>query len=206
MRLYEEEVLPPLKIRYGDFAEWEQEHAEGTRAQEAERFWRKKFTSREQALELPVDAVPSMPPGSGASYRATLSRSAVQVVRELARELHMNEAAIMAAAFGFLLGRWSGTARFLIGMPIAQRELPGTERMVGLLLNTPPLQVDLTDGGYRIPAGGREPILTRDGTHGSRTKPAPAKSMRPAPLRSPTHEQACTSPGNTVLAFTGGPR
>lgn len=50
---------------------------------------------------------------------------------------------VLLAAFGLLLGRWTGEEDLVIGTPVADRPLPETEPLIGLL-NSLPLRLDLS--------------------------------------------------------------
>lgn len=65
-------------------------------------------------------------------------------VSAFARSCRMSDFAVLLTAFGVTVGRLSGTERFVLATPISRRDRPEFASMVGLVLSTVPMVVDLT--------------------------------------------------------------
>ena len=50
----------------------------------------------------------------------------------------------LLAAFQLVLGRWSGQDDFAVGAPVANRNRPETERLIGYFVNMIALRADLS--------------------------------------------------------------
>ncbi|EFQ96917.1 gramicidin S synthetase 1 [Nannizzia gypsea CBS 118893] len=98
---------------------------------------------------IPVQRLRLPPPSDINNYKqATLSHTLAISVSELERaaqdRLSVTPAALLYAAWGTLISRYSGTDRTILGAVLSGRnlEIPGVENVVGPLINTLPLKVD----------------------------------------------------------------
>ncbi len=62
-------------------------------------------------------------------------------IKCLAKDYRTTPYVILLSLFGILLRCYTGVEDFLIGMPVSERSEPGTESLVGLLLNTLPIRL-----------------------------------------------------------------
>src|ERR1051325_6048143 len=77
--------LPPLKVQYGDYAEWQRDLLQGDVLEEQLRYWRNKLYGAPAALDLPADRPRPPPTESGASCTFSISQSLTEQLRELSR-------------------------------------------------------------------------------------------------------------------------
>ena len=143
-------------------ATWTAEH----RTERLKR-WREILDRAPRVLELPLDRLrPATFDPRGRSLVRTLSTRLAGRVREASAELGVSPHAVCLCAYALLLARLSRAASVTIGLPVAQRELPGTERLVGMLVNTCaiPLAVDpdQTFARFAEATGARLPELAFD--------------------------------------------
>ncbi len=133
--------LPELPVQYPDFAVWQRRWLTGELLERQLAFWTDSLRGV-PALELPADRPrPSVP-----SYRGGVEqlRLADAVVRPLV-ELDAGSTPFMAllAAFSGLLFRLTGQRDFAVGSPVANRQRPELEGLIGLFINVLALRVDL---------------------------------------------------------------
>ncbi|MFI6875996.1 amino acid adenylation domain-containing protein [Streptomyces sp. NPDC050400] len=103
--------------------------------------WRERLAGA-QALELPTDRpVPAAPTWHGASLPVRIPAALADRVRTAAADRGATPFMVLMAAFGVLLGRWSGQDDVVIGTVAAGRDRPGTETAIGMLVDTLPLRV-----------------------------------------------------------------
>jgi non-ribosomal peptide synthetase component F len=67
-------------------------------------------------------------------------------VNEFAREERCTPFMALTAAFALICSRWSGQGDLVVGTPVAGRTVREAEPLVGNLVNTLPLRVDLSGG------------------------------------------------------------
>ncbi|MCF7849347.1 MAG: amino acid adenylation domain-containing protein, partial [Kiritimatiellales bacterium] len=136
--------LPDLKIRYGDYAAWQQKMLAATEMEEHSNYWKQKLENF-QTLEFPYD----YPRPAETTYNGGLHHFEVPAVlakrlNELGRKTDATLFMTMLAAFKLLLSRYCGQDDILIGIPVALRPTAETEEIIGLFLNTVVLRTDLS--------------------------------------------------------------
>ena len=133
----ETSLLPMLPCQFGDFAEFQalelQKHGRRQLA-----FWKKTLLGAPDLLNLPTDRPrPTAPTFSGAIYaERALSAEALSALRRLAASLRITPAALLLAAFHCLLSRiCGGQEDIVVGVPVAQREHPEVQNLIGYFVS-----------------------------------------------------------------------
>ena len=141
--------LPALPLQYADFALWQREHLQGAELARQLDYWTRTLDRRDQdaspLLALPTDH----PRPSVQSYRAGLVQRELSAdlsgrVQALASRLGTTPFSVLFAGFAVLMHRLSGDATVLIGTPVTHREQPGTEGLLGILLNNLAIRADFS--------------------------------------------------------------
>ena len=132
---------------YRDYVEWLVEQP----TEKAEHFWRGLLAgfggATEIGLETPrSDRRRTASGGERAEQRALLSQELTERIVKFARKERVTMAAVVQAAWGALLTRYSGNPDVVFGTTGSGRNAPvaGIENMVGLLINTLPVRVRWT--------------------------------------------------------------
>ncbi len=116
----------------------------------AEKYWRRALAGFPSPTPLVMSrpATRSTAPGDYRQGRTRLSRAAGAALRDLARRHQLTLNTVVQGAWALLLGRYSGEDDVVFGGVVSGRpaDLEGSERMVGLLLNTLPVRVRLRRG------------------------------------------------------------
>ncbi|MEG8277208.1 amino acid adenylation domain-containing protein [Streptomyces sp. AHA2] len=142
--LYAGGSLPPLPLRYADFAAWQRRTLTGERLAAELGHWRDRLAGL-PPLELPYDrhgeGVRGGDAGAVCEFRAgpELVAGLERLGREHSATLYMT----LLAAYQVLLGEWSGQRDFGIGTPVAGRSRPEVEHLIGFFANTVVLRADL---------------------------------------------------------------
>jgi amino acid adenylation domain-containing protein len=143
LRSGERSALPPLPIQFADWAS----HQRATMAHERDaadlHYWRRQLAGLEP-LALPTDRPRPPPPGhAGSAERFTVPPDLLRSLQALAREHDATLFMLLLAAFQVLLMRISGQDEVVVGSPVAGREQPELEGMVGCFVNSVVLRTDL---------------------------------------------------------------
>ncbi|MFD9704551.1 condensation domain-containing protein [Lentzea sp. NPDC059081] len=77
---------------------------------------------------------------AGDQHRFPIPAATWDAVGELARRLRVTPFVVLLAAYGEVIGRWSGRDEFLVGAVTANRTHPAVEDLVGFFVNTVPLR------------------------------------------------------------------
>jgi amino acid adenylation domain-containing protein len=129
--------LPPLALQHGDYAVWQRQQLTETALADDLAFWKENLRGAPPLLELPSDRPrPQMLSYRGARHRFRIGRALTEALRELSRWEKRSQFALFTAAFDVLLYRYTGQEDILLGVPIAERDLPGIQSMIGFLLHT----------------------------------------------------------------------
>ena len=143
--------LPPLSVHYVDFTIWQRRHLEGTRLERLLAFWRDRLLPSPPPLELPADRARSGAQAfRGRTIRRVLGSNArdpaggglLEAVRRLGLERGATTFQVLLTAFAALLARYTGETDLCIGMPVANRQRPELEPLVGCFVNTLALRID----------------------------------------------------------------
>ena len=137
--------LPPPLLQFGDFAHWERAALTPELEREQLNYWRGALDRDPPLLELPVDRPrPQQESFAGSSVRRQVDPSLLADVRTLAREEGGTSFMACLAAFATLLGRHADSDDIQVGSGLANRRDPAAERLVGMLVTTVALRIDLS--------------------------------------------------------------
>ena len=141
----EEDPLPKLPVQYADYAIWEPKWMGGEVSRRQEEYWRRALQNVPALLELPTDQTrPAQQDYRGDIEELVLDRQMTIGLKEMGRKagttLHMT----LLAAWAALLSRLSGQEDVVVGTPVANRQRPELERLIGFFVNMLALPVDLS--------------------------------------------------------------
>lgn len=139
-----EPELPPLPVQYADWAVWHRSWLDAGVLDEQLRYWKEAMAGAPELLELPTDRTrPPVRTGLGERRDVMLDADVLDGLRRLARQENCTLFMAVLAAFGALLGRYSGQDDLVIGTPIAGRNRVEIEDVIGYFMNTVSIRVDL---------------------------------------------------------------
>jgi amino acid adenylation domain-containing protein/non-ribosomal peptide synthase protein (TIGR01720 family) len=129
---------------YRDYIAWLQKQD----WREAETFWRQALGGLCAPTQLGVHASGSLPE-SDRGYtqeQIYLSTEVTSTLQSFARQHHLTLNTLIQGAWALLLSRYSGEEDVVFGITVSGRpaELPGVEAIVGLLINTLPMRVQVS--------------------------------------------------------------
>ncbi len=140
-------ALPELPFRFVDFAAWERLEMSGGPAGGLARhleYWRERLAGAPATLELPGDRPrPARLGWRGGSLPLAIPAPLAGQLVALGRRQRATPFMTLLAGIELLLSRHSGQADLVVGTALANRNLGGTERLVGCFVNMLALRADL---------------------------------------------------------------
>jgi len=142
----------PTPPRYQDYIAWL--HSQNRKA--AIEFWQKTLQGFKAPTSLIVDKPKYQKQQKVSDYKKLQLRLSAQVSHQLqsvAQRHHVTLSTIVQAAWGLLLSHYSGEQDVVFGVTVSGRtgSLSGVENMVGLLINTLPLRLQISPQQQIIP-------------------------------------------------------
>jgi amino acid adenylation domain-containing protein len=134
--------LPDLPIQYADYTLWQREQFTGDLTAKEMAYWRRQLEGAPR-LRLPADWPGSRRTHKGAREFFRLGALRTRHLEEIARQAKATLFMTLLAAFQVLLGRYTGLDDIVTGSPVAGRNRPETEGLIGFLLNTVCLRTSL---------------------------------------------------------------
>ncbi|MEV4629513.1 amino acid adenylation domain-containing protein [Micromonospora sp. NPDC049523] len=144
-----EPALAEPPIQYRDFARWQRSALETPPMRAQLTYWLNQLADLPPRLELPADrARPGVQSFRGETLRVDLPPGLVVALRSFCRAHRVTLFSTMIAAFYAYLYRCTGQRDICVGSSFASRQVPSTEDLVGMFVNTVLLrcEVDATLG------------------------------------------------------------
>ncbi len=132
-----EPILPELPVQYGDYARWQNEALErGLFARHGD-YWRAELDGAELVLDLPTDfARTGTVAHEGSRIAMDGAPGSGDALRRLARIERATFFMAMIAAGGAFLSSLTDQDDIVLGSPVANRQQPELERLIGFFVNT----------------------------------------------------------------------
>jgi alpha-ketoglutarate-dependent taurine dioxygenase len=138
--------LPELPIQYSDFAAWQRQRLQGEVFEQQAAYWRQQLGNAAHILELPTDRPrPAVQTFQGAKHFFSLSNSLSEGAKALSREQNATLFMTLLAAFVAFLHGFTGKTDISVGSPMAGRNHPELDNLIGFFTNTTVLRFDLSD-------------------------------------------------------------
>jgi amino acid adenylation domain-containing protein len=128
--------LAPLSVDSVDYAAWEAGQIQSGRLDEHLAYWKRELQGAPAALALPTNR--KRPPVSsrrGGRLRRYLDGGLIASLEQCARDHGATLFMTLLAAWQVLMYRHSGQEDVVIGTPMANRDIPALEGVVGCLVN-----------------------------------------------------------------------
>jgi amino acid adenylation domain-containing protein len=128
--------LPELPIQYADFAVWQRKELTGELLEQDLSYWRTQLADL-PVLQLPTDRPrPAAQTFRGAIERLAVSEDVTAQLRELGNSGDATLFMTLLAAFQVLLYHYCGQTDIVVGAPIASRNRPELEPLIGFFVNS----------------------------------------------------------------------
>ena len=137
--------LPVLPIQHGDYAAWQQQQIASTDLAADLAYWEEKLRGAPALLELPADrARPTVNSYKGSRRRFRFPSTLAKALRECGRREKVSLFTLFTAALDTLLYRYTGQDDILMGIPLADRDRPELQSVIGFLLHVHVLRTQLS--------------------------------------------------------------
>jgi aspartate racemase len=137
-------ALPELPIQYADFAVWQRGEMERGAFQAKADYWQRTLGGPLERLVLLPDRVrPPVRSCRGETQLQTLPRRLMAGLKDLSRNQGATLFMTLLAGFSVLLHRHTRLVDIVVGSPMAGRQRPELESLIGFFVNTHALRINL---------------------------------------------------------------
>ncbi len=129
-------TLTPLAVQYADYSIWQREYLSGDRLAQKIAYWEQQLKGV-TPLAIPTDYKrPIALQNRGAAHSFTISKEQTQQLKQMSQEQGTTLFMTLLTLYKVLLYRYSGERDITVGSPIANREQPEIEGLIGFFVNT----------------------------------------------------------------------
>lgn len=135
--LYKGKKLDKITLNYKDFAQWQNDMLDSEYIKKQREYWLGAFVGEIPVLGMPTDySRPHRKTFDGNRIGFNLDFELVSGLRELSAGTNTTLFMILLAAYNILLLKYTGQEDIVVGSPVAGREQPEVESMIGMFVNT----------------------------------------------------------------------
>lgn len=136
--------LPETSLQYTDYVCWHKEQLQDVTLTSGLDYWKKQLSGAPHILDLPTDKPRKHLQGfQGKTEYFAIGEELFKKVNQLSRISGVMPFMMLLTAFAVLLYKNSNQADMIIGTPVANRNNPDTEDIIGYFVNTIALRVNL---------------------------------------------------------------
>ncbi|MFD0706145.1 non-ribosomal peptide synthetase [Photorhabdus akhurstii] len=137
--------LPPLKIQYTDYAQWQRNWLQGDILKKQLDYWQTQLSGISPLHRLPLDNPrPEKQSFEGHLSEQRISKDLTQEIRALCHQHEVTLFMFLETAFAVLLSRYSNEKDILVGTPLAGRRHHDIEPLIGFFVNSLVIRTDLS--------------------------------------------------------------
>ncbi len=128
--------LPPLKLRYKDYAEWQNSDRHKEMLKKQETYWLNGFAGELPLLNLPTD-FPRPPKQSfeGDMKEFRIGKDHIAALNEMAKSRGATLYIVLLAIYSIFLAKLCRQGEVIIGVPIAGRTHADLQKITGMFIN-----------------------------------------------------------------------
>ncbi len=137
--------LPPLRIQYADYAQWQQGWLQDDVLKKQLTYWQNQLAGISSVHRVPLDNPrPEKQNIEGRLHLQRISAHLTQAIRALCAKHKVTLFMFLETAFAVLLSRYSNEKDILVGTVIAGRQHPDIEPLIGFFVNSLVIRTDLS--------------------------------------------------------------
>jgi len=134
--LYRGETLPPLKIQYKDFAQWQNRRSSAENIEKQKAYWLNRFKDEIPVLNFPTDYPrPATRATKGKMIFSQLPGTLTAKIRKLNLETETTLYIVLLAVYNILLARYTLQEDIIVGSPVVGREHADLHNIIGTFAN-----------------------------------------------------------------------
>ena len=137
--------LPTLRVSYGDFVTWEHHLLEDDEVKKQLGYWKQQLDQGLPGLSLAADRpYPAVPSFQGACQSLDVPNALRMSLGVLSQREGVTPSLILLTVFNVLLFRYTGEESVMVGCELPNRQVKGSECLIGPFTKTLPLRTDLS--------------------------------------------------------------
>jgi len=141
LKLYHEDDLPPLRIQYKDFSQWQTLVMGSGKFKTQEEYWSQVFSHDLPPASLPVDFPrPAVSTFEGDRYYFKVEKEETSAFMEMGSAVGVTLFINLLAALNVLLFKYSGHNDIIIGSAAAGRPHADLQQILGMFVNILPMR------------------------------------------------------------------
>lgn len=137
IKFYQGESLPPLKLQYKEFSQWQNSDAVKQSVNKQKDFWMKTFENEVPVLELPIDYPrPAVWSSEGSKVYFELGEDETRALNEIVLNKNTTLFLLLFTIYNILVYKITNQEDIVVGTPVLGRMHADLERIVGMFINT----------------------------------------------------------------------
>ncbi|MBI6547336.1 non-ribosomal peptide synthetase [Xenorhabdus lircayensis] len=141
----EEDPLPPLKIQYADYAQWQRNWLQGEILEKQLTYWQNQLSGITPLHRVLLDNPrPERQNFEGRTHTQRISKHLTQDIKVLCAKHKVTLFMFLETAFAVLLSRYSNEKDILVGTALAGRTHHNIESLIGFFVNSLVIRTDLS--------------------------------------------------------------
>jgi len=134
--LYSGQTLPPLRLQYKDYSQWQNSEGQQEVMKTQEMYWLKQFREEIPLLNLPTDYTrPGRLAVEGKRLAFQIEKESVGKLREILSETETTLYMLLSAVYNVLLSIYTRQGDIIVGSPIGGRRHDNLQNIVGIFVN-----------------------------------------------------------------------
>jgi amino acid adenylation domain-containing protein len=136
VKIYNGVELPPLKLQYKDYAQWQDSKTQQENIKKQKVFWLKKFNQPAPTLNLKYDFTrPSIKSYEGAHLDFKIERELGKKLHKMVKETDTTLNIVLLTAYYILLAKYSSSEDIVVGSPVSGRRHVHLHNIIGMFTN-----------------------------------------------------------------------
>ncbi|MGB8954177.1 MAG: amino acid adenylation domain-containing protein, partial [Tumebacillaceae bacterium] len=137
-------LLPPLKMQYAEFAEWQLQQFDAPKYQKQRAYWQESLAKPLPVLDLPID-FPRPPVNSeeGVTINRPLSVALTQQLMQVCEQTKASLFAVLLSAYFVWLHRMTQEKDIIVGSTFRARSERDVKDLMGYFVNALPIRVHM---------------------------------------------------------------
>ncbi|MGE5341262.1 MAG: amino acid adenylation domain-containing protein [Candidatus Omnitrophota bacterium] len=141
LAFYNGEALPPLRLQYKDYSEWEAGPSQQLALAKQEQYWLSQFNDGVPVLNMPLDfARPNVVRFEGGFLTFEISGDLTSRIKEFIVQKEVTLNIYLMAIYNVLLSKFTGQEDILFGIVISGRPHIDLKTIVGFFVNMLPIR------------------------------------------------------------------